>query len=97
MTTIRSTDECVATEEPNMDRIECESCHKVFVGETAYKTHFSYDLKPDHVANIEDAEARYPERRRCGNDFELAGRGLTNHFWMSVNGPQDAYWTNGPS
>jgi hypothetical protein len=77
--------------------IECESCHKVFVGQVAYQTHFSYDVKPGAVGNIEQVAALYPERKRCGNDAELKGRGLVNHEWLSVNGPQDRFWTNGPS
>jgi hypothetical protein len=61
--------------------IECQDCHRVFVRNIAYETHFSYDVKPGvHVTDPERAV-----RRRCGNDAELAGRGLTNHFWMLVN------------
>lgn len=81
-----------------MTLIQCDVCGRAFADETAYRIHFSYDLKPGvHVANIEQAEALHPERRRCGTDSELAGRGLVNHAWQSMNGLKDAYFTNGPS
>jgi hypothetical protein len=75
----------------------CEGCGRTFTDDRALLLHYEHGVKANMVQGPEDAHARFPERARCGNDQALKGKGLVNHFWMSVNGPRDSYWTNGPS
>jgi hypothetical protein len=78
--------------------ITCPSCSRMFVDLATMEIHFSYDLKPGvHIVGVHVTEAEREAHRRCGSDGELAGRGLTNHEWLSVDGPRDRFWSNGPS
>jgi hypothetical protein len=72
--------------------ITCSDCHRTFADQHAFDLHFFFDVKSNMVLGVEDAAIRFNERRRCGNDGELSGRGVKYMGYPSVSGRKDDYW-----